>query len=107
MGLELLAAGLAGGLFGGYFVLRRWFARRAAKATVAPAVPANEGALAGELGVGDVVGIGNREYWLTSGYSLREAGHVLASVFSADDARLVLTLGAEPALYLGDQVSLT
>lgn len=107
MGLELLAAGLAGGLFGGYFVVRRWFARRGAKARALPAAPANDGALAGDLGVGDVVGIGDREYWLTSGYSLREAGHVLSSVFSADDAQLVLTLGAEPALYLGDHVPLT
>lgn len=106
MAFELLAAGLVGGAFGGYFALRRWFARRRSKASATPPTPASDGALAGALGVGDVVGIGNREYWLTSGYSLHEAGHAIYRVFAADDVRLVLALGAQPTLYLGHQLSL-
>lgn len=106
MAFELLAAGLVGGAFGGYFALRRWYARRRSKAGATTPAPVADGALAGALGVGDVVGIGNREYWLTSGYSLHEAGHAIYAVFDADDVRLVLALGAQPTLYLGHQLSL-
>jgi len=105
--LELLAAGLAGGLLGGYFALRRWLRRRGP--TPAPKALDAGGASSplGELQVGDVVGIEAREYWLSSGYSLHEAGHALARVFNADDERLVLTFGAQGALYLGHPVALT
>ena len=107
MSLELLAAGLAGGLLGGYFALRRWLSRQKPKVgTESALLAATERASASELQVGDVVGIATREYWLTSGYSLSEAGHALAAVFSAEEARLVLTLGAQGALYLGQPVSL-
>lgn len=109
MSLELLAAGLAGGLVWGYVLVRRWTARRGPdlrdRAAAATAL-SNEPTRARELGVGDVVGIGGREYWLTSGYSLYEAGHVLCKVFGAERARLVQTQGAEGALYLGHDVSL-
>lgn len=107
MSFELLAVGVAGGILGGYFAVRRWFARRGRKPKARVSAPESDSALAGELRVGDVVGIGHREYWLTSGYSLSEAGNALCAVFSADDASLVLTLGAQPTLYLGHQVSLT
>lgn len=106
MGLELLAAGVAGGILGGYFALRRWFTRRARNHGSKVSAPESESALAGELRVGDVVGIGEREYWLTSGFSLHEAGQALCTVFRAENVRLVLTLGAQGALYLGHDVSL-
>ena len=107
MSLELLAAGLAGGLLGGYFAVRRWLGRRRLPPAPEVSGAGSERALLGELQVGDVVGIATREYWLSSGYSLHEAGHALARVFNADDDRLVLTFGAQGALYLGHQVSLT
>lgn len=107
MSLELLAAGLAGGLLGGYFAVRRWLGRRRALPAARLSDPSSDSSLLGELQVGDVVGIATREYWLSSGYSLEEAGHALARVFNADDERLVLTFGAQGALYLGHQVSLT
>jgi len=56
--------------------------------------------------VGDVIGIGDQEYWLTSGYAVHEAGHELALVFRAEASRLVLTVGPGSALYLGYEVSL-
>lgn len=106
MSLELLAAGVAGGMLGGYFALRRWFSRRGRTTRVQVSASRNEGTLPAELRVGDVVGIGDQEYWLTSGYSLREAGNALSEVFSADEVRLVLALGPEGALYVGHEVSL-
>lgn len=106
MSLELLAAGLAGGLLGGYLAVRRWLRRRSPPpATKALSAGSESSPL--ELQVGDVVGIEAREYWLSSGYSLHEAGHALARVFNADDERLVLTFGAQGALYLGHEVALT
>lgn len=107
MSLELLVAGVAGGIVGGYFALRGWVARRGRTTRAKASVPDTESALNGELHVGDVVGIGEREYWLTGGYSLREAGTALCEVFSADEVRLVLSLGPEGALYVGHQVRLT
>ncbi len=106
MSLELLAAGVAGGIVGGYFALRRWWARRAPAPGAKLFASNTSGALATELRVGDVVGIGDREYWLTNGYSLREAGNALGEVFSAGEVRLVLTLGPQGALYFGHEVSL-
>jgi len=105
--LELFAVGLAGGLLGGYLAVRRWLKRgRPLPATEVSGAGSDSSPLV-ELQVGDVVGIATREYWLSSGYSLQEAGHALARVFHADDERLVLTFGAQGALYLGHQVSLT
>lgn len=104
--LELLVAGVAGGIVGGYFALRRWVARRGQRTRTPALPPRAEGARLPELRVGDVVEIGEREYWLTSGYSLREAGTTLCEVFSADEARLVLTLGPQGALFLGRLVAL-
>ncbi|HEU5075999.1 MAG TPA: hypothetical protein VFU02_17515 [Polyangiaceae bacterium] len=109
MSLELLAAGLAGSLVWGYVLVRRWTARRGAELrdrAAAAAALSSERTYASKLRVGDVVGIGEREYWLTSGYSLHEAGHALCAVFAAENVRLVQTQGAEGALYLGHDVSL-
>jgi len=105
--LELVAAGLAGGLLGGYFALRRWLAGRRPRSKSEASGTSSEGSPLVELQVGDVVGIATREYWLSNGYSLQEAGQALARVFDADDERLVLTFGAQGALYLGHQVALT
>ena len=105
MSLTALAVAMVTGLCGGYVFVRRWAKSRRSQVP-ALAGAGRESPRNTELRVGDVIGIGNQEYWLTSGYEVHEAGHALARVFSADASRLVLTLGPGGSLYLGHEVSL-
>ena len=97
------------GLCGGYVFVRRWVKARRSKVPQLTSTTTRagiDGPRNADLRVGDVIGIGNQEYWLTSGYGVHEAGHELARVFSAEASRLVLTLGPGGVLYLGHEVSL-
>lgn len=107
--LTALAVATLTGLCGGYVFLRRWAKARRSRVLALGSGTAKSGVDSrgsAELRVGDVIGIGDQEYWLTSGYALHEAGHALALVFSAETSRLVLTLGPRGVLYLGHEVSL-
>lgn len=60
----------------------------------------------GLLAEGEVVGIGDSEYWLTEACWLYEDEQPVAAVYRAEDRHLVVLPASPPRVYLGQAVSL-
>lgn len=60
----------------------------------------------GLLDEGEVIGIGDTEYWLTDAYWLYEDTQSVAAVYRAEDRQLVVVSASPPRVYLGHALPL-
>ncbi len=105
MSAALLLLALAGSL-AGYVAWRKRPVRARLRGELRSlAAPGSLRALGLWVELGEMVGIGQREYWLVEGFLAKEDGRVLAAVFFVETERLVVPTGPEPQLFVGREVS--